>query len=325
MIRRAVLAGVLSLVAVLAAMEAVAVSADRPTAASAPDSASRDSAALVLDAGSIARQQLVGVGRDVVVAGEAMADVAALDGSVRVTGSVAGDVIVLGGDAVLAETARVDGDVFALGGSVRAAPGAVVGGRMVSHATFRSAWLTLLEGPTLGLSALDPLVLGGKLALVTAWLALTLLLLAVSGREVAATAESVRERPLANVLAGLTAVLALLLAAVLFAAFAGALVGVPLVALVVLFALALKLWGTVAVFLAAGRGLLARLPGRRRRSTALDAALAGLLLLGFVKLLPWVGAWVWTAVTLLGVGATLETKFGRREPWFLPAAAAERA
>ncbi|HEX2163847.1 MAG TPA: polymer-forming cytoskeletal protein, partial [Thermoanaerobaculia bacterium] len=280
--------------------------------------------ALVLREGAVARQQLVGVGRDVVVAGRALADVAALDGSVRVTGEVGGDVIVLGGDAELAATARVAGDVFALGGTVDAAPGAVIGGRVVSHPSFRSAWLTLIEGPTLGLSALDPLVVGGKLALVTAWLALTLLLLAVSGREMAATADSVLAEPLKNALAGLTAVLALLLAAVLFSALAGALIGVPLVALVVLFALALKLWGTVAVFLAAGRVLLARLPGRRRRPTALDAAIAGVLVLGVVKLLPWVGAWVWTAVTLLGVGATLASKFGRREPWFLPGAAAER-
>lgn len=283
------------------------------------------SPALVLREGAVARQQLVGVGRDVIVAGRAMGDVAALDGSVRVSGSVGGDVIVLGGDAELASTAVVAGDVFALGGSVLAAPGADVGGRMVSHPTFRSAWLTLIEGPTLGLSALDPLVIGGKLALVTAWLALTLMLLAVSGRELTATAESVLARPLANVLAGLTAVLALLLAAVFFSAFAGALIGVPLLALVVLFALALKLWGTAAVFVAAGRALLTRLPGRRRRRpTALDAAVAGLLALGLLKLLPWIGAWGWTAVTLLGVGATLDTKFGRREPWFLPGAAAER-
>jgi hypothetical protein len=306
---------------VFAGVLAVASTGRAEAAEEAPAEAA---AALVLREGSVARQQLVGVGRDVIVAGRALGDVAALDGSVRVTGSVGGDVIVLGGDAELASTAVVAGDVFALGGSVRAAPGAEVGGRMVSHATFRSAWLTLIEGPTLGLSALDPVVVGGKLALVTAWLALTLLLLAVSGRELTATAESVLARPLGNVLVGLTAVLALLLAAVFFSAFAGALIGVPLLALVVLFALALKLWGTVAVFLAAGRVLLTRLPGRRRRPTALDAAVAGLLVLGLVKLLPWIGAWGWTAVTLLGVGATLDTKFGRREPWFLPAAAAER-
>jgi hypothetical protein len=29
-----------------------------------------------------------------------------------------------------------------------------------------------------------------------------------------------------------------------------------------------------------------------------------------------VGVWVWTATTLVGIGATLMTKFGRLEPWF---------
>jgi hypothetical protein len=40
--------------------------------------------------------------------------------------------------------------------------------------------------------------------------------------------------------------------------------------------------------------------------------------LGIVKLLPWIGVWVWTAATLVGIGATLSTKFGRRERWFEP-------
>jgi hypothetical protein len=272
--------------------------------------------ALVLRRGAVARRQLVGVGRDVVVAGHAMADVAALDGSVRVMGRVDGDVIVLGGDAELLPGARVAGDVFALGGSVRAAPDSVLGGRAVSHPSFHSAWLTLIEGPTLGLSALDPLVLGAKLAVLTAWLVLTLLLIAVAGREVAATADRLVAEPLRHLLVGLTAVLGLLLLALLFSAFAAALVGLPLLALVVLFALVLKLWGMVAVFLAAGRALAARRPRRRHRIALLDAAVLGLLVLGAVKLVPFLGAWVWTAATLLGVGATLDSKFGRREPWF---------
>ena len=299
---------------VLAAGAAVGLLAAVLGVAAQP-AAGDDTPALVLREGAVARQQMVGVGRDVEIAGRALADVAALDGSVRVTGSVGGDVIVLGGDVELAATAVVGGDVFAVGGSIRAADGAEIGGRMVSHPTFRSAWLTLIEGPTLGLSAFDPLVLGSKLALVTAWLVLTLLLLAMSGREVTATAASVAAQPLRNVIVGLTAVLAMLLVAVLFSAFAGALIGVPLIALVVFFALALKLWGMVAVFVAAGRALLMR---RRRggRPTALDAAIVGLLVLGVVKLFPWIGAWAWTAATLLGVGATLDTKFGRREPWF---------
>ena len=286
-----------------------------------------ETSALVLEAGAIARQEMVAVGRDLEVHGEALADVAALDGDARITGRVDGDVIVLGGDVELAATARVGGDVFALGGHVRAAAGAEVGGRTVSHPTVSAAWLTLIEGPAFGLSATDPLVLGAKLALLTAWLALVLLLFATSSREVLATSESVAGEPFRNFFLGLTASLTLVLAALFFTAFSTALVGVPMLVLVVVAALVLKLWGMVAVFHAAGRWLFDLL-GRRQPAAVLNVAVAGLAALGLFKMLPWVGAWVWTAATLIGIGATLETKFGRREPWFAldapPAGAARR-
>jgi len=283
----------------------------------APAGATADSpAALVLAEGAVARRQLVAVGRDLRVEGEARADVAALDGDAWISGTVDGDVIVLGGDVSLAATARVSGDVFALGGSVDAAPGCVVGGRMVSHPTISAAWLTLLEGPTVGLSPFDPLVVGAKLALVTAWLAVTLLFFAVSGREVLATSESIADEPFRNFFLGLTASLTLLLFALLFSAFSAALVGLPMLALVVVAALLLKLWGMVAFFHAAGRWFLGLAGGRFLAPAPLNAAVVGLLALGLFKLVPWVGAWVWTAATLIGVGATLESKFGRREPWF---------
>ena len=48
----------------------------------------------------------------------------------------------------------------------------------------------------------------------------------------------------------------------------------------------------------------------------LHAAVLGLTLLGLVKLVPMAGVWVWTAATLIGMGATLRSKFGRFEPWF---------
>src|SRR4030095_13927754 len=79
--------------------------------------------AMRLESGSVAHQ-LVGVGRDVIVAGEALADVAALDGSVEVSGQVTGDIVVLRGDVRLAPTARVGGDVFVVGGTIRASRGA---------------------------------------------------------------------------------------------------------------------------------------------------------------------------------------------------------
>jgi hypothetical protein len=270
--------------------------------------------ALHLEKGSIARHQLVAVGRDLAVDGEALADVAALSGSIEVSGHVAGDVVLLGGDARLAPTARVDGDVFALGGRVDAAPGARIGGRSVSYPTASAAWLTLLEGPTLGLSAFSPVVLGAKVALIAAWAVLVLLFFAASGRELLGTADGVRREPFRSFFVGLTGVVTLLLTALFFGAFAGALIGFPLLVLVVLLGLVLKLWGTVAVFYALGDWVAVHLFHRRARP--LNAATGGLLLLGFVKLVPWIGVWTWTVVTFIGVGAALSTKFGRREPWF---------
>jgi len=271
-------------------------------------------AALRLERGSLARHQLVAIGRDLIVDGEAEGDVAAVEGSVEISGRVTGDVVVLGGSVRLLPTARVGGDVSALGGVIRAAPGARVEGRMVSYPTASSAWVSLLEGPSLGLGFASRLVVGAKLALLAAWAALLLLLFAASGREVLGTADGVRREPFRSFFVGLTGVLALVLTGIFFSAFTGGLVGVPLLVLVVLLAMILKLWGMVAVFYALGEWLSRRV--LRRRPRPLTAATLGLLVMGTIKFLPWIGVWVWTAATLIGIGAALSTKFGRREPWF---------
>jgi hypothetical protein len=157
-------------------------------------------------------------------------------------------------------------------------------------------------------------VLGTKLALMAAWMALTLLLFAASGRQVLATSETARHEPFRCFAIGLTGVLALALTAVALAALAPALAGAPLLILVVLFALLLKLWGMVAVFHALGTRAVTALS--RPRPLALNAATVGLLILGLVKFVPHLGAWVWTVATLIGVGASLASKFGREEAWF---------
>lgn len=271
-------------------------------------------AALRLEAGSLARHQLVAIGRDLIVAGEALGDVAAVEGSVEISGRVDGDVVVLGGDVRLLSSARVGGDVHVLGGVIRTSPGARVQGRMVSYPTASSALVTLVEGPSLGLGFSSPLVLGTKLALLAAWAALLLLLFAASGRQVVETAGEIRREPFRSFFVGLTGLLALVLTGLFFSAFTGGLVGVPLLALVVLLALLLKLWGMVAVFYALGEWLARRVFHRRPRP--LNAATLGLLVLGAVKFLPWLGVWAWTAASLIGIGASLSSKFGRREPWF---------
>ena len=282
-------------------------------AAAQPGEAGRRAAPLRIEAGSVAHQ-VVGVGQDVIVAGEALDDVAALDGSVEVSGRVTGGVVVLRGGVHLGPTARVGGDVFVVGGTIRADRGAQIGGRMVSYPNASNAWLTLLEGPSIGLGFASRLVLGAKLALIAAWAALLLLFFAASGRQVLETAGGVQREPFRSFFVGLTGIITLVLTGLFFSAFARGIVGVPLLVLVVLLAMVLKLWGMVAVFYALGDWISRHL--LRRRFRPLNAATIGLLVLGAVKFLPWFGVLAWTTATLIGIGAALSTKFGRSEPWF---------
>ena len=270
--------------------------------------------ALVIEQGSLAREQVVVLGRDLLVDGEARSNVAAVNGNVRIRGRVGGDITVVGGDVLLGSRARVSGDVFVLGGRIEASQGARIEGRSAAYPSVSSAWLTLLEGPSLGLEPWSPVVVGAKLALLAAWLALALVLLATSGRQVLSTSESVAREPFRNFFVGLTAVLAIVLTALFFTSFAAVIVGIPMLVLVVLLALLLKLWGMVAVFHALGSWTGSRV--LRHRILPANGTVLGLLLLGGLKLVPWVGTWVWTIATLIAVGASLTTKFGRREPWF---------
>lgn len=267
-----------------------------------------------LQHGSIARNRIVALGHDAVIDGEAKSHVVALSGTVRVSGRVVGDVIVIGGDALLTETARVGGDVYVLSGRIEAAPGAALGGRSVAYPDASALWVALIQGPAMGLPASSSVVIGAKLALLAFWAFVILALFAIGRRELLSTSESVRVEPFRNFFLGLTGVAAMVLTALFFSAFSGALIGVPLIVLVVVFALVLRFWGMVAVFHAIGAWLSQRL--KWRPPLPLTAATYGLATLGLIKFLPWVGVWVWSVATFIGVGAALSTKLGRREAWF---------
>jgi hypothetical protein len=271
---------------------------------------------LVVEAGALAREQLIALRRDLTLDGECASSVVVIQGTATVTGKIAGDLVVLGGDALLQPGAEIGGNVHVLGGSIVARGGAVVAGAQVAYPTAPRTLLLLLEGPSLGMRATSRTVIGLKLALAAAWLLLAVILLLTGSRQVGEGAALVTAEPFRCFFAGLTAVLAAVSTIVLLAAVVGEVVGVPLLVLVVLFALLLKLWGTVAVFQSASGAAAAAQPWRRhRRAGALRATLIGLSVLTVIKLVPALGVWVWTIVTLIGVGAALRSKFGLVEPW----------
>jgi hypothetical protein len=263
----------------------------------------------------VAASQVVALGRDLLLEGRAAAGVAVLNGSARIAGRVDGDVVVLGGHAELDPEAVVDGDVFVLGGTIDARPGSSVTGRTVAYPTAPGALLVLAEGPALGLSPWSRVVVGAKLALLAAWLVTAMALVGAAWPAIESTAAAIAEAPLRSFATGLVSVIAMLLLALFLSAFLGVAAGVPLLVLLGLAALVLKLWGTIAVCALLGERIARA--ARWRGAGPLASTLYGLALLGALKFVPWVGVWAWTAVTLVGVGASLQTKLGKREAWIV--------
>ncbi len=114
----------------------------------------------------------------------------------------------------------------------------------------------------------------------------------------------------------------LVLTAIIFSYLISLVVGIPLLVFLGAFAILTKLYGMVAVFHATGTllvGAKSRDDIEQRRWLRGDMAMVtiGLLVIGLLRLIPFVGNVLWMACSLLGVGVALSTKFGRREPWFL--------
>lgn len=263
---------------------------------------------------------LVSLGRPVVVHGEVTGTVVAISAPVTLTGVVRRDVVVFFGDVHLEGYARVDGDVLAVGGELRLPPGGegAVAGRRLTLAALQAAFLAELETSPVKALAVSPLLVAFRLFLLAVWLAVSLFLLRLRPRQLAAAASEARGNLLAVTALGLAGVLSGLLLC------AGLLLALPppaalFVAGVLLAGLAAaKVFGMAALFLVLGRFLTAR----SRRGSLLfgdPAALSvGLLVLGLLSLLPVAGPLVWGAASLTAIGLSLRSTFGRA-PELVPA------
>lgn len=267
-------------------------------------------------AGARHEGDLVSLGRPVTVEGETSGSVVAVSAPVRISGRVPGDLVVFFGDAVLTGRGRVDGDVLVIGGELRAEGTGLegrVGGRRLTLAALEAAFAAELETSPVSGRAVSPLLVAFRLFLLVLWLAVALALLRVRPRRVAAAADDLGRNLLAATVVGLATVLTgLLLAAglLLLLPQPGALLAAGAL---LAFLAGSKAFGLAAVFLVVGRALTPR----ARRGSAFfgdPAAVAvGLLGLGLLSLLPAAGPLIWGVASLVAIGLSMRTAFGRPE------------
>lgn len=264
-------------------------------------------------------------GKTVVINSPVRGDVEVLGGTVFVDESIEGNVIVFGGDVDLSPRAHVKGDVIAIGGRIRSASSSRVEGHIYTPGSVSAVMEIASRGGTVLLENKSRFTLLGaavSLSLLLIWFLSAIAVTLAAGRDIRQASSELRASPFHSFTVGLLAFTSFVLTAVMFSYLVPFKIGVPLLAILGLFALFTKVYGMVAVFHAIGRQIFrartrTELEGRRWFRGDLLMVITGLAVLGLVRMIPYVGTIAWMGASIFGTGVALATRFGRREPWFL--------
>jgi hypothetical protein len=292
--------------------------------------------AVVLVALSIAavagsRPPIVSVGEPLRIKAPVGTSVESIGADVQIDSLVRGDVVVIGGSVHFGPQGRVEGDLVALGSAIDARDISKVGGRVIRPFWIGSAAQKVTHDYDL-LDTLDRrfslLIAAFKLSMLLVWLALALLFVLAAPRALRNSSLEVRAGLLHSLVIGLVAFTSVILTAIVFSYLIPFMIGVPLLIALAVVAVVAKIYGMVVVFHAVGTLLFAarsREALDRRRVLKGDLAMVvlGLLVLGLFRMVPVIGGFVWMLASLIGLGVALQTRFGRREPWFLSLEASE--
>lgn len=263
-------------------------------------------------------EDITACGGDVVVRGHVTGDVAAYGGNVQVfpagivdgdinsyggrvevAGVVQGDVTSYGGGVTLDDTAQINGDVQSYGGAITRAPGARVQGNIERN---HPANFGLTNLPFFGPFGFPFPVVG-----IIVWMLLAAALAHWFPQRTLRVGEVMFGRlPRSLAVGALSWVLGPILAFILGLT----IIGIP-VTLAILLVLAVGgIVGNVAVGWLIGRAILQRLA--RRDYPRVMEAVVGVIILTLIESIPFLGFLSIVFIAVLGVGATLLSRFGSR-------------
>ena len=248
------------------------------------------------------------LGHDVIIAQPVNGDVQVYGGAATVRDVINGDLVVFGSGVAFQGRGRVTGNVIFAGGRVDGAEGRV-GGQVYSPTTFEGATAAITRNAVI-------------VSLLFVWLIAAVIMTLASPREIRLSSIEIRSSPLHCFTLGLVALTSFVITAIVFSYLIPYLVGIPLLVALGVFTILTKIYGMVAVFhavgtLVAGSRTRDQLARRRWLRGDLAMVVAGVLILGAIRMIPIAGTIVWGSASVFGVGVALATKFGRREPWFL--------
>lgn len=265
-------------------------------------------------------KSIIKIGSDVVIeAGQKVRNVVAIGGQITVRGAVDNHIVAVGGSVVLTKTAFVGGNVVSLGGVIVVARDSQVGGSLteINSSNLYDFLTTAMSAEWEGWSWIFAVI---SLAIFLVIMVLALLIVALLPKPVRTVADAIGENTFKVILCGL---LGLVLIAPLALLLTISVVGIALIPLEVIVVVCSILLGFIAVGQLIGRKVYQLL--KRPNPGMVRETFWGLIILWLIGWLPYIG-WMAKAVAIvIGLGATLVTRFGTHQGWksFPPPPAAD--
>lgn len=268
--------------------------------------------------GEEVNEDLVAIGGHITVDGTARRTVAAIGGSLELNGTAEGDVVGVGADVKLGPHAIVRGDLVCVGPKPQRAEGSRVLGEFVYIKTSEELGDWLIKAVSFDplKQSWTPLVVGIRIIMLFTWFLIAAAVVLAFPVQIRHTASEIPAHFGRFALVGFLWFMALIVMVALLALLCLVLVGIPLLLLLSVFAVLIKVFGNVSIYYFCGTRILGAL--RWGANSDVLAVLVGLSLLGLVQFLPVIGWLIWTILGIIGMGATLATKFGTGQPWFAP-------
>jgi hypothetical protein len=249
-----------------------------------------------------AKQTIVKMGENIEIPRDAEVETAvAIGGSITVHGKVVKDVVAVGGSVYLEDWALVGGDAVSIGGSIERSPQAIVKGDIVEVAVPGIA-------PMMGAFARGGMFKGWAIFSILSFLgflALVLILVALFRPQLERVSAAVGRNLLKTFLVGLLVVFLFVPVIILLVISIAGIILVPVWVIVVGVG---GLFGYIAAAHFIGEKILKAF--KLTVKTAMVKALAGVIVLSLVGLVPIAGFVVKAVISTMGLGAVALTRFG---------------
>lgn len=250
------------------------------------------------------------IGSDVEVAKEQrIHSVVTIGGQITVHGAVEKSVVAIGGSVVLTRSAVVKGNVVSLGGVIVLARDAEVGGDLteINSSNLIETLTAALGSEWEGWSWIFAIL---SLSIFLVILVVALLIAALLPKPVRIVSEAIQENTFKVVLCG---ILGLVLIAPLALLLTISVVGIALIPLEMIVVVCSVLLGLIAVGRIIGGKILRLL--RRPNPGVVRETFWGLLALWLIGWVPYAGWMIKSIALVVGLGATLITRFGTYQGW----------